>query len=204
MGWLGTKLYHSNSDWLMLKSLLNNDYQSQSPQIIQWWIRTKLNKLGPVNTDSSCSGGQRCRDGRRGERKSRFDWISEEKTTAVWVLMAPWALPFLLLLPCPHLCIRHLSAVRLPPNGTTIVTPFYHPWLFRYRCPLLARWSYCLVKWFKPPLSEGFSTQILQLPPIPSNYLFLAKYIPSHSLCLFLPISLLFHSHIQVCSCVER
>lgn len=46
VGGVGTKLYHSSSDWLMLKSLLNNDYQPQAPQIIHWVKEDSVKQTG--------------------------------------------------------------------------------------------------------------------------------------------------------------
>lgn len=34
--WVGGKVYHSKSDWSVLKSLIHHDYQLGSPQITQW------------------------------------------------------------------------------------------------------------------------------------------------------------------------
>lgn len=155
-----------------------------------------------MKTDFSCSGGRGVEMvGKERKNLDRSDWISKEKkTTVVQVLMMLWALSYLVLWPSRHLCICHLSAVRLPQSLLSITLGS----LLTDSPESVARWSYCLLKWFRLPLPQGFSTQILQLPAIPPNDLFLAKYIPYHSSCLILSISLFYCSCVQVFTCMER
>jgi hypothetical protein len=132
-----------------------------SPGIHKWysvWIRPKLNKLGPMNTDFSWSGVQRWKHGEEGERN---------EAAMVWILEALWCHPSL----C---CWVSAFAISLQ----CITSEYCHQSLAYQPSSQIPLPSWMIFNL----LFQSFPRSVLQLFSILPIYL----YIPCHFLCFFL------------------